>query len=222
MQEINKMEELKNCTFVKTVLMVVIVILHSVAFWRGDWFTIIQPGQDFAPFKLLAEWIATFPVYGFALVSGYLFYYVKYEREGYTQFGSFLKKKFNRLLVPYIFISAVWAVPIGCFFFHYNRKDIINDYILGKSPNQLWFLLMLFWALLFMFFLSDVIKKNVVFAIGVAAVFYVLSIAVRHFGGVLPNINRMCLRPVSDHRLYDKTISAKTVNTYSSFCMGYC
>jgi len=36
-------KELENCTFIKTILMVIIVIYHSMLFWNGTWFNVIQP-----------------------------------------------------------------------------------------------------------------------------------------------------------------------------------
>ena len=173
-------------------LMVVVVFFHSIVFWRGGWFDIIKPSQGFWPYKLLAKWLQSFHVYGFALVSGYLFYYVKYERGGYKSLSDFIKKKVRRLLVPYFFVSIVWAIPIGIYFFHYGIQDVIRDYVFGKSPNQLWFLLMLFWALLFLLLVSDIIKKNVVTAIIAAVLFYSLSIVVGRRGGGYLQISAGC------------------------------
>lgn len=181
--ETYKKDELHNCTFVKTALMVVVVFFHSIVFWRGGWFNIVLPSKDFLPYKVLAEWLQSFHVYGFALVSGYLFYYVKYEQSGYKSFPIFVNKKMRRLLVPYLFVSVIWAIPIGIYFFHYGIKDIVRDYILGKSPNQLWFLLMLFWASLFLFLVSDIIKRSAVTAIMVAVLFYGSSILIGYIGG---------------------------------------
>lgn len=148
---------------------------HSIVFWRGGWFGIIEPAESFLPYSILAQWLQSFQVYAFALVSGYLFYYVKYERGGYKNFPEFAKKKAARLLVPYYFISAVWAVPVGICFFRYGVQDISRDYIFGNSLNQLWFLLMLFWALMFLFCMSDVIRKNAFVAIAAAVLFYGMS-----------------------------------------------
>ena len=192
LQEMNQKEELVNCTFVKTVLMLIVVFFHSIVFWRGGWFDIIEPAESFLPYSILAQWLQSFHVYAFALVSGYLFYYVKYECRGYKNFSKFVKKKAARLLVPYYFISAVWAVPIGIYFFRYGVQDIIRDYIFGYSPNQLWFLLMLFWALIILFFLSDVIRKNAFVAIAAAVLFYGMSIAVGRIGGGYLQISTGC------------------------------
>ena len=35
--------ELENCSFVKAVLMILVIIGHCIAFWSGDWFTPLQP-----------------------------------------------------------------------------------------------------------------------------------------------------------------------------------
>ena len=67
-QEIRK-RELDNCTFIKTVLMIVVVFFHSIVFWRGEWFDIIEPVHDFQPYKILAKWLQSFHIYGFAWFS---------------------------------------------------------------------------------------------------------------------------------------------------------
>ena len=38
--------ELKNCYFVKTILMLLVVGYHSMVFWSGDWFTVISPANQ--------------------------------------------------------------------------------------------------------------------------------------------------------------------------------
>ena len=34
----NRQTELTNCTFVKTVLMLIVLIYHCIIFWTGSWF----------------------------------------------------------------------------------------------------------------------------------------------------------------------------------------
>ena len=55
-----------------------------------------------------------------------------------------LAKKARRLLVPYAFVCLVWAVPWWVALFGPDR--VAEKYVLGDSPSQLWFLLMLFWV----------------------------------------------------------------------------
>lgn len=73
-------------------------------------------------------------------LSGYLFYYLHVEQQKYQKFTSFVVKKAKRLLVPYIFVCLLWAIPFFIFFGgHYTQ--ILHKFILGESPEQLWFLL---------------------------------------------------------------------------------
>lgn len=73
-QSIKRTEmELSNCTFVKSILMITVVLYHSCVFWTGSWFTresvaIEAPGLEF-----FSNFLGTFHIYGFALVSGYIF-----------------------------------------------------------------------------------------------------------------------------------------------------
>lgn len=32
--------KLNNCTFVKTVLMLLVILYHACAFWNGEWFPV--------------------------------------------------------------------------------------------------------------------------------------------------------------------------------------
>ena len=36
----------------------------------------------------------------------------------------FCRKKLQRLIVPYIFVSAFWAVPFSVYFFDLSMKDV--------------------------------------------------------------------------------------------------
>lgn len=53
-------------------------------------------------------------------------------------------------------------------FNHYDIEEIITRYVLGTSPNQLWFLMMLFWCFIGAWFLSSVIKKSDILQILIA------------------------------------------------------
>lgn len=151
--------ELKNCTFVKTVLMLFIVFYHSILFWGGSWF-VGEPVFAAKSLGVLADWLNTFHIYGFALVSGYLFYVLKYEKGKYGKFIPFVVGKVKRLIVPFAFVSLVWVVPISAHFFSYGLDDIFNKFCLGSSPGQLWFLLMLFDVFLIFWPLSDFMKNH--------------------------------------------------------------
>ncbi len=89
-----KQKELQNCAYIKTILMICIVLYHSILFWSGNWFTILEPERLIPAFNWIAIWLSSFHVYGFTLISGYVFYYVKYERGGIPQFMDLLKRKY--------------------------------------------------------------------------------------------------------------------------------
>ena len=167
--------ELENCTFVKTILMLLIVCYHSIIFWTGSWIK-VEPVYTSELFNYLARWMNSFHIYAFTLVSGYIFCYVKYEAEKYQEFIPFVLNKAKRLIVPYVFVSVIWAVPIGTALFDWDFKLIFRNYVLGIQPNQLWFLLMLFWVFLIFWLISDFSRKYTVKSFLVAVCFYGLGL----------------------------------------------
>lgn len=65
-------KQLENVGFVKTVLMLTIILGHSCNFWRGDWFT-KNPAIECYGLRFLSLYVNSFHIYAFTLVSGYLF-----------------------------------------------------------------------------------------------------------------------------------------------------
>lgn len=138
------MNNLNYCNFAKTVLMLFVVLCHSAAFYAGNWFTVCPASETNRVLGTLATWLGTFHVQGFTLISGYIYFYIKNEKKCYLDFRMYISNKFKRLLIPYISISLFWVIPFGSLFYSYGSIDILNNYVLGESPSQLWFLLMLF------------------------------------------------------------------------------
>jgi len=179
-----KQNYLDNCTFIKTILMVLVVFCHAIDFWTGTRFTrnpvIEAPGLDF-----LSKWLGSFHIYTFTLVSGAIFCFVKYDRGGYSKFAPFVMNKIKRLLVPYIFISFIWAGPIAKYFLEYDAKSIIMYFVMGIAPGQLWFLLMLFDVFIIFWLLSDFFYWHDIFGAVVVIGFYGIGIVGTM---VVPNI----------------------------------
>lgn len=178
--------DLLNCNYAKTILMILIVICHSAAFWTGKWFT-ADPIYDCTLLAWLSNWLGTFHVHCFCLISGYIFFYLKYEKNSvkYNNFLIFIKTKFKRLVLPYIFIAVVWVVPITECFFHQTIKDIIIKYVFAVSPSQLWFLIMLFDVFLIFYMLSSFLCKHLFLGIIILLTFYGIGVAMSAF---LPNV----------------------------------
>lgn len=170
-----KDKELENCNFVKTILMLCVVLYHSMLFWGGKWFSVVEPVFKSDVLIKFSEWLNTFHIYGFTLVSGYIFYYLKYEKKCYNEFKSFLVNKFKRLIVPYIFIVFLWMIPTYIYFFGFNISTIIEKYLLGISPSQLWFLLMLFWVFIIVYLFSNFIKKHTLLSFVFVIILYMIG-----------------------------------------------
>ena len=67
----NKIESrLDNCNFVKTILMFIIVIYHSILFWNGDLF-LGEPVYNSEILKFMTLYLDSIHIYGFTLVSGF-------------------------------------------------------------------------------------------------------------------------------------------------------
>ena len=180
---INKQTELNNCNFVKGVLMVLVVFYHCIVFWHGDWFT-NNPSRSSVLLFYLSQWLNSFHIYAFTLVSGYLFYYLKYEQKKYQKFLPFVVNKAKRLLIPYVFIAVIWVIPIQSLFFDYSMLDLFNKYVLAKSPSQLWFLFMLFNVFVIFWFLSDFFERHSAWGILIVLAFWGLSVV---GGKIIPN-----------------------------------
>ena len=106
-----KINELKNCTPIKTILMLIIVLYHSMIIYAGGSWGPCTRATDAPILGYIAEWMNSFHIYAFTLISGYIFYYIKYENGGYQKYLPFLKNKALRLLVPYMFAAAVCVAP---------------------------------------------------------------------------------------------------------------
>lgn len=174
--------QLKNIDFIKVILMLLVVVGHATYLWTPDgWFN-QPPKQDSQGLSWIAEWLGSFHIYAFALVSGYLFAYVKYEKNGYSKFIPFLKNKFKRLLLPYIIGCLAWVIPWYIYFYEESSmSNILRKFVLGQSPQQLWFLPMLFNVFLIAFVFSNI--KSGKIGLGIAFALYGLGIVGSRFCG---------------------------------------
>lgn len=155
--------ELNNCRFVKTILMFLVILYHSIVFWSGDWFTIEKIAFPSNSLSIFSQWLNSFHVYAFTLVSGYIFFSLKIENGKYQKYGMFLINKLKRLVLPACFITLLWVIPISVYFYHYKLDEIITKFLLANSPSQLWFLWMLFWVFVLFWPLSSVFKRSNIF-----------------------------------------------------------
>ena len=142
--ENNKIDELNNCTFTKTILMFIIILYHCFVVCQGEGF--IDSGKIQTPsyYSIILDFFSSFQNYTFVFISGYLFSYIKKERHGYETFLEFVKNKFVRLFLPFVGISLLWGIPWKKAVFGLGPREIIVQWGLAINPDQLWFILMLF------------------------------------------------------------------------------
>lgn len=173
---------LDNISFIKTIMMITVVLYHCFLFFGGNWFTPVEPVQSADYLYNIAQWMKTFHIQAFAMASGFLFYYLMAEKGRYNDPKNDIKKRAKRLLIPYLFTSILWVIPIGIFFYHYSFGEIFSKFILMTGPAQLWFLIMLF--MVFLFF--ELIGKRIKLSFGNLVLIYIITTMV---GGLLSRTN---------------------------------
>lgn len=160
MQMVSEIKEvmLNCCSLAKSLLMILVVLGHSCLFFGGSWISTLSPVIANKPLGYFAMWLNSFHIYAFVLISGYLFYYLKFEilNPKYHNIHLLIVNKAKRLLVPLIAFSVLWIIPLSFAFGVFNENtDIMKKFFLGYSPSQLWFLLMLFWVFILAYVLSS-------------------------------------------------------------------
>ena len=177
-------DELKNCNFVRTVLMLIVVLYHAMLCWNGKWFTAVnvEPVQTLAK---VASWFNTFHIYGFTLVSGYVFHFTQYERGRKQSFGRLMLGKARRLLIPYAFVSLAWVIPNDVYFTQPEPVKLIRNYLLAEGPSQLWFLWMLMIVFVIYGLMGDFVRRHEVAGLLLVGAMYGVGFV---GGAVLPNV----------------------------------
>ena len=135
---------LDKCDVIKVTMMLCVMFYHCICLWSGgNWF-VERPAESSKFLEILCAFFNTFHIYVFAFVSGYIFYFLKYEKLRYNNFINDICSRAKRLLLPYAVTSIFWVIPFYVYFFDTDAKQIFLRFGLATSPNQLWFLVMLF------------------------------------------------------------------------------
>lgn len=167
--------------------MICVVIYHSIVFWTGTWDVIEPPVYSSNGLLIIAKWLNSFHIYGFALCSGYLYSYIKNENNGYLVYKDFVSTKFKRLIIPYIFVAAIWAVPISIAVDGLKTFDVIERYVFTTNPSQLWFLWMLFDLFIIVWPLTKYLQKDAREVL-ISVVFFLVGVV---GSALLPNVFRI-------------------------------
>lgn len=154
-----KEKELQTVTFVKVIMMLLVVLGHVTAVYTGAGWGGITPLNDNRILALLSNWVGTFHTQTFTFASGYLFYMLRYEKGGYRNPGKDITRRVKQLCIPYITAALLWVIPSHWLVFGFKNDELIPFLLLGKAPGQLWFLIMLFGVFLIFYCFSDIIMK---------------------------------------------------------------
>ena len=159
-----KKYELTVMNSVKGLLMLLVVLYHSMLCCTGLSWAPQSAYQTSRIFYFAAQFLNSIHIYAFTFVSGYVYAYLRYETDRYSDWKTVIKKKTRRLLLPYATTAILWVIPFYCYFWSPSPKELVIKYLLGAAPSQLWFLLMLFWQFVFFQPLADRItvqRKNI-------------------------------------------------------------
>lgn len=139
-----------------------VVIGHSTINYVSDWGAPNLRESSIA--TLINSYVYSFHMPLFFFISGYVFRY-NIHMGKYKEFKHFVLNKFNRLMIPFLFVGILFVSPINLILGNYNSNNFIsatfNDILLGKSPSQLWYLEALFILFIIYYFLRKIIDKYI-------------------------------------------------------------
>ena len=129
---------LEHCNLIKVLMMFLVVIYHCMLLWGGrNWFP-VKVEQN-AVITFICNLLKSVHIYTFAFVSGFLFYYLRYEKGRYNNLKKDTKDRAKRLLIPYIIVAALWVIPFNVYYFKSNLVQVLRRFVVAEAPNQLWF-----------------------------------------------------------------------------------
>lgn len=149
-------QNLDEITFIRPILIFMLVMYHAFAPWCGAW----REPDGFIPNQLYWWWGKlnySFMLETFVLISGYIFAY-QLSRDKISGFKSLILSKFKRLIIP----SAIFSV-LYIYIFKEFTNNIRTLYEIINGVAHMWFLPMLFWCfiaayLIYKLNISDGIK----------------------------------------------------------------
>lgn len=156
-----KSKEVDSVAVSKTLCMLLVVLGHAASIYANYGWGNMYPSIQSDFLAKLVSCLSTFHTQTFTFASGYLFYLLRYEKDRYRMPKVDFSKRITRLAIPYIILSAVWAIPFGIFFERLTPALIIRNYACAINPAQLWFLLMIFGEFAIFYSLSDMMLKHI-------------------------------------------------------------
>ena len=144
---------------IRAIAIIIVVFGHSIILYSPSWGMYNTVNKVYL-FEILKQIINVVQMPIFFSLSGYLFYKTISKD---NNFLNFLKLKFNRLILPFIFTAIFWMIPIKKIINYSNYNDIGMFEILKlvlTGKDALWYLPTLFLIFLIMYFLCLFLKKR--------------------------------------------------------------
>ena len=85
-------------------------------------------------------------------------------------------RKAKRLIIPYIFVSLIWVIPLSTALLQWNINYIVRNFILCEGPSQLWFLWMLFDVFIIVRLMWKLISKSCFLGWAISLMLYGIGI----------------------------------------------
>ncbi|MBR5529143.1 MAG: acyltransferase [Oscillospiraceae bacterium] len=143
---------------IKGLLTLAVLVYHSILAWSfSGWHNFSV--ETFLPFEYLCHFLLKFHTPAFTFLSGYLFYYLRYEKGKYRTPRQDIPRRAKRLLIPYGLL-LLWVIPFHFLFEGGTVKRAFVKYVLAVAPTQLWFLVMLFGVFVIFYLISDRLPKR--------------------------------------------------------------
>lgn len=156
-KHVNENKQINN---LRAIAIIMVVFGHSIIIYQNEW-TLYLTNWRVPILNIMKHWLDLIQMPLFFSLSGFLFCYT-YEK---TNFIKLIKKKFNRLIIPFFSFSLLWMIPIRILINYpgYRGKTILdiiwNGVILGTDCGHLWFLPCLFLNFLLTFLLFKILKR---------------------------------------------------------------
>lgn len=141
----------------KVITIILVILAHVTRMYSGV--GIIKMEQNNI-LDMITKYIYSFHMPLFVSISGAIYYIGKRENRKYKHRIDFVKSKFRRLLVPYLFFSLFYVLPtmqiIGAV--HENSTIyFMKNYLLAIDPRHLWYVMMLF----LLFIIYDLFENTI-------------------------------------------------------------
>lgn len=167
---IDRKNELNSCTVIKNILMILIVFYHTCLMFSTDKWSFDIEVNVVKPIHYIKYFLMPLLTRTFFIISGYIYAFLKIEKNQYQSYPKFILNKFLRLVVPYLFIGLCIILPLRCYCNLWTFKDGLFNILIGKSCDQLWFILSLFFIFVIVYPFDKIINKKPILSVLISAI----------------------------------------------------